>query len=166
MVCDSSKALVGSEVYHMVHTTTFLWKELVSNWGIPFRGFGIGSYTWNWDLNPARRTDDFLRFTESIVPAIKHANTLTVLPWRGRQHVLPNFRYLSAKLQRHSQLDGKRHFYRQTDARRNLLRVDFVHSVTEKTNKWVRSSSSSCLGRIRFDSCSLYPQNEIGPSIK
>jgi hypothetical protein len=27
------------------------------------------------------------------------------------------------------------------------------------------SSSSSCLGRIRFDSCSLYPQNEIGPSI-
>jgi hypothetical protein len=27
------------------------------------------------------------------------------------------------------------------------------------------SSSSSCSGRIRFDSCSLYPQNEIGPSI-
>ena len=26
-------------------------------------------------------------------------------------------------------------------------------------------SSSSCSGRIRFDSCSLYPQNEIGPSI-
>jgi hypothetical protein len=26
------------------------------------------------------------------------------------------------------------------------------------------SSSSSCSGRIRFDSCSLYPQNEIGPS--
>ena len=25
--------------------------------------------------------------------------------------------------------------------------------------------SSSCSGRIRFDSCSLYPQNEIGPSI-
>ena len=24
---------------------------------------------------------------------------------------------------------------------------------------------SSCSGRIRFDSCSLYPQNEIGPSI-
>jgi hypothetical protein len=27
------------------------------------------------------------------------------------------------------------------------------------------SSSSSCSGRIRFDSCSLYPQNETGPSI-
>ena len=27
------------------------------------------------------------------------------------------------------------------------------------------SSSSSCSGRIRFDSCSLYPQNEAGPSI-
>jgi len=27
------------------------------------------------------------------------------------------------------------------------------------------SSSSSCSGRIRFDSCSLYPQNENGPSI-
>ena len=27
------------------------------------------------------------------------------------------------------------------------------------------SSSSSCSGRIRFDFCSLYPQNEIGPSI-
>ena len=27
------------------------------------------------------------------------------------------------------------------------------------------SSSSSCSGRIRFDSCSLYPLNEIGPSI-
>ena len=27
------------------------------------------------------------------------------------------------------------------------------------------SSSSSCSGRIRIDSCSLYPQNEIGPSI-
>jgi len=27
------------------------------------------------------------------------------------------------------------------------------------------SSSSSCSGRIRFDSCSLYSQNEIGPSI-
>jgi len=27
------------------------------------------------------------------------------------------------------------------------------------------SSSSLCSGRIRFDSCSLYPQNEIGPSI-
>jgi len=27
------------------------------------------------------------------------------------------------------------------------------------------SSSSSCSGMIRFDSCSLYPQNEIGPSI-
>jgi len=27
------------------------------------------------------------------------------------------------------------------------------------------SSSSSCSGRIRFDSCSLYPQNKIGPSI-
>jgi hypothetical protein len=27
------------------------------------------------------------------------------------------------------------------------------------------SSASSCSGRIRFDSCSLYPQNEIGPSI-
>ena len=26
-------------------------------------------------------------------------------------------------------------------------------------------SSSSCSGRIRFDSCSMYPQNEIGPSI-
>jgi len=26
-------------------------------------------------------------------------------------------------------------------------------------------TSSSCSGRIRFDSCSLYPQNEIGPSI-
>ena len=26
-------------------------------------------------------------------------------------------------------------------------------------------SSSSCSERIRFDSCSLYPQNEIGPSI-
>ena len=26
-------------------------------------------------------------------------------------------------------------------------------------------SSSSYSGRIRFDSCSLYPQNEIGPSI-
>ena len=26
-------------------------------------------------------------------------------------------------------------------------------------------SSSSCSGRIRFDSCSLNPQNEIGPSI-
>ena len=26
-------------------------------------------------------------------------------------------------------------------------------------------SSSSCSGRIRFDSCSLYPENEIGPSI-
>jgi hypothetical protein len=26
-------------------------------------------------------------------------------------------------------------------------------------------SSSSCSGRIRFDSCSSYPQNEIGPSI-
>ena len=25
--------------------------------------------------------------------------------------------------------------------------------------------SSSCSGRIRFDSCSLYPQNEIDPSI-
>ena len=24
--------------------------------------------------------------------------------------------------------------------------------------------SSSCSGRIRFDSCSLYPQNKIGPS--
>jgi hypothetical protein len=29
----------------------------------------------------------------------------------------------------------------------------------------ILSSSSSCSGRIRFDSCSLYPQNEIGPSI-
>ena len=29
----------------------------------------------------------------------------------------------------------------------------------------VSLSSSSCSGRIRFDSCSLYPQNEIGPSI-
>ena len=27
------------------------------------------------------------------------------------------------------------------------------------------SSSSSCSGRIRFDSCSLYLQNKIGPSI-
>ena len=27
------------------------------------------------------------------------------------------------------------------------------------------SSSSSCSGRVRFDSCSLYPQNETGPSI-
>ena len=27
------------------------------------------------------------------------------------------------------------------------------------------SSSSSCSGRIRFDSCFLYPQNEIGASI-
>ena len=27
------------------------------------------------------------------------------------------------------------------------------------------SSSSSCSGRISFDSCSLYPQNEIGLSI-
>ena len=27
------------------------------------------------------------------------------------------------------------------------------------------SPSSSCSGRIRFDSCSLYPQNEIDPSI-
>ena len=27
------------------------------------------------------------------------------------------------------------------------------------------NSSSSYSGRIRFDSCSLYPQNEIGPSI-
>ena len=26
-------------------------------------------------------------------------------------------------------------------------------------------SSSSCSGRISFDSCSLYPQNEIGLSI-
>ena len=30
---------------------------------------------------------------------------------------------------------------------------------------WSSSSSSSCSGRIRFDSCSVYPQNEIGPSI-
>jgi len=29
----------------------------------------------------------------------------------------------------------------------------------------ISSSSSSCSGRIRFDSCSLYTQNEIGPSI-
>ena len=29
----------------------------------------------------------------------------------------------------------------------------------------LNNSSSSCSGRIRFDSCSLYPQNEIGPSI-
>jgi len=30
---------------------------------------------------------------------------------------------------------------------------------------WHPISSSSCSGRIKFDSCSLYPQNEIGPSI-
>ena len=29
----------------------------------------------------------------------------------------------------------------------------------------ISSSSSSCSGRIKFDFCSLYPQNEIGPSI-
>ena len=33
------------------------------------------------------------------------------------------------------------------------------------TGRTSSSSSSSCSGRIRFDSCSLYPQNEIGPSI-
>jgi len=30
---------------------------------------------------------------------------------------------------------------------------------------WQSASSSSRSGRIRFDSCSLYPQNVIGPSI-
>ena len=34
-----------------------------------------------------------------------------------------------------------------------------------RLNQISSSSSSSCSGRIRFDSCSLYPQNEIGPSI-
>lgn len=71
-----------------------------SNCGRPFRGFGIGSHTWDWDLNPARGTDDFLRFAQSIVPAIKHARTDILLPWRGKQHVLPNCKYLPAKLQR------------------------------------------------------------------
>jgi len=34
-----------------------------------------------------------------------------------------------------------------------------------KTSLKVQYTSSSCSGRIRFDSCSLYPQYEIGPSI-
>ena len=37
--------------------------------------------------------------------------------------------------------------------------------MLDKTKYTGFSSSSSCSGRIRFDSCSLYPQNEIGPSI-
>jgi len=38
-----------------------------------------------------------------------------------------------------------------------------IHTL--KHNHFNISSSSSCSGRIRFDSCSLYPQNETGPSI-
>jgi hypothetical protein len=40
----------------------------------------------------------------------------------------------------------------------------FLHSIFLITNE-MHLLSSSCSGRIRFDSCSLSPQNEIGPSI-
>jgi len=39
------------------------------------------------------------------------------------------------------------------------------HAEGLNQNGWLSSSSSSCSGRIRFDSCSLHPKNEIGPSI-
>jgi len=35
----------------------------------------------------------------------------------------------------------------------------------DKVRKSDYSSSSSCSGRISFDSCSLYPQNEIGTKV-
>jgi len=52
----------------------------------------------------------------------------------------------------------------------NLKRVeqfpDKIYCVTlHLVEHILSSSSSSCSGRIRFDSCSLYPQNEIGSSI-
>ena len=53
-----------------------------------------------------------------------------------------------------------------------LLHSDWMHVSPYKICNIIfsfhlntSSSSSSCLGRIRFDSCSLYPRNEIGPSI-
>ena len=42
----------------------------------------------------------------------------------------------------------------------------FYHTVSNMSFNYKNSSSSSsCSGRIRFESCSLYPQNEIVPSI-
>ena len=46
------------------------------------------------------------------------------------------------------------------------LKIDvWQHTLCVQVIIKESSSSSSCSGRIRFDSCSLYPQNEIGPSI-
>ena len=46
--------------------------------------------------------------------------------------------------------------------------TDTLHSVRllwTQRKKLSSSSLPSCSGRIRFDSCCLYPQNETGPSI-
>ena len=45
----------------------------------------------------------------------------------------------------------------------NVVYFITLHFMVPKI--FTSSSSSSCSGRIRFDSCSLYPQNEIGPSV-
>jgi len=42
---------------------------------------------------------------------------------------------------------------------------NIIITIHETNNIEIISSSSSYSGRIRFDSCSLCPQNKIGPSI-
>jgi len=46
-----------------------------------------------------------------------------------------------------------------------IARTGSFSKFLKRYNFSSSSSSSSCSGRIRFDSCSFYPQNEIGPSI-
>ena len=51
----------------------------------------------------------------------------------------------------------------------DVLALQIELGILAKSSSWsvlpTKTSSSSCSGRIRFDSFSLYPQNEIGPSI-
>ena len=50
-----------------------------------------------------------------------------------------------------------------TNVIKEVQRTNYNEQIANSHNKV--NTSSSCSGRIRFDSCSLYPQNEIGPSI-
>ena len=52
----------------------------------------------------------------------------------------------------------KSHTYRYVSPHKHQIDIKLPYNNSS-------SSSSSCSGRIRFDFCSLYPQNQIGPSI-
>jgi len=49
--------------------------------------------------------------------------------------------------------------------RAELYHADGQTDRHDEANISSSSSSSAYSGRISFDSCSLYPQNEIGPSV-